>query len=276
MKTKFSNKDQRLLDIIKILECIDFNKSHNVLSIGIVEGTLENILAKKVSKLTGIGINIDNYIERLAKYKKLNSNIELLEMDVMDMKFDDSSFDFVLASHVFEYCLDLGIIIDKIKNVLNKDGTLLVFVPPHEYLVVAGHLNVGWSVGQLMYLLAVKGFDVVNGKFMEYGYNVFAAVKKSNLKLPKLKFDKGDIKLLKQSNVLPESIFDKYNEDGFSGFINQYNFENNQFKRKPIIFNIIFNIAFALFPKKVRKKIRMKLAYFLVSLGKKLIYFKNY
>ena len=125
----------------------------------------------------------------------------------------------------------------------------LVFVPPHEYLVVDSHFSVGWSVGQLMYFLAVGGFDVVNGKFFEYSYNVFGAVRRSELSLPKLRYDSGDFKVLRDAKILPENVFEKSDNLIFPSYIKQYNWDNKfPFKNKKyILVNCIFNAVFFFF-----------------------------
>jgi SAM-dependent methyltransferase len=88
------------------------------------------------------------------------------------MPFPEKSFDAVVLSHVLEHCADVGRALGHVRRVLKEKGLLLVFVPPVEDIVCAGHVSVGWNVGQLMYVLALNGFDVSRGNFIEYGYNV--------------------------------------------------------------------------------------------------------
>jgi hypothetical protein len=67
-----------------------------------------------------------------------------------------------------------------------------------------------------MYVLLLNGFEVKNGKFIEYGGNVCAFVQKSNEKLPPLRMDRGDISILQDRFPLPIRSRDGTNDGYFA------------------------------------------------------------
>jgi hypothetical protein len=60
---------------------------------------------------------------------------------------------------------------------------LAVTVPPHKNDFLSGHFHTGWSVGQLLYLLGVAGFELRGGTFLQEGYNVRALVRRPQQEL---------------------------------------------------------------------------------------------
>lgn len=91
--------------------------------------------------------------------------------------------------------------------------------------MVGGHVNVGWNLGQLMYVLLLNGFDIKNGHFVSHGYNTCAFVRKSLQPLPSLRMAGGDLENL--SDLWPMPV-----HQGFNGNIVSVNWFKN-FKAKP-------------------------------------------
>ncbi len=102
-------------------------------------------------------------------------------MAVGDMHFldiPDASIDMVWSSHALEHSFSPLWALWEWRRVLKAEGYLAVTVPPHKTEIVGGHFNVGWSLGQLVYLLGCVGFDITNGSFLVEGYNVRGLVRR--------------------------------------------------------------------------------------------------
>lgn len=79
-----------------------------------------------------------------------------------------------------------------------------------------------------MYVLLLNGFDVKEGRFIEYGFSVSAFVKKANITLPKLRGDRGDVDVLNKAGLWPLPIKKQADglSDGFYGNIKSVNWPN--------------------------------------------------
>ena len=126
-------------------------------------------------------------------------------------------------SHVLEHSPNPRLALGEARRVLKSGGWLFVFVPPMEMAVAAGHLTVGWSVGQLMYVLLIAGFDVKSGKFINYAGNVTGFVQPSTRPLPSLICDHGDMSTLEKASFLLLPIQDCAKYEGFCGAIHAIN-----------------------------------------------------
>lgn len=148
-----------------------------------------------------------------------HENFHFIEGDFLDFAFSQK-FDAVWASHVLEHVQNTGLFLDKVYDVLNKDGTFFCIVPPHKTQIVGGHVTIGWNIGILMYNLIMSGFNVKEGRFKKRGYNIAAFVKKRESKnLPQdLIFDAGDIEKL--ADYWPNKDYFRQN---FKGDITEWN-----------------------------------------------------
>ncbi len=220
--------DERLSMILELLGFAQLDCIDTVLDIGIGKGQLAKWFSEKGKKVTGTGLELESY--------GLNPNtffdqygISIIDCPIEDMPFDDKSFDAVVMSHILEHVPNVGMALQEVKRVLSDDGYLFIFVPPYEDIVCAGHISTGWNIGQLLYVLLVNGFNVKQGQFIEYGYNVCAFVQKSHQELPPLRGDRGDIYLLNQANLLPLSIVsEKDFPDNFYGRIKSLNWPHSE------------------------------------------------
>ena len=180
--------DGRLQDIIKLLRAAHLQEFQTILDIGAGQGQLAKHFAMLGKKVTCTGVQIKSYISDVNSLRD-KYGIEYVECDIEHMPFPNASFDVVVMAHVLEHCPNVANALSNARRVLREGGLLLVFVPPVEDSVCAGHISVGWNVGQLMYVLMLNGFDVRSGQFIEYGYNVCGFVKRSERALPELRFD---------------------------------------------------------------------------------------
>lgn len=220
--------DGRLIDVIELLKAAPLKDVVTVLDIGAGKGELAKYFSRLGKKVTCTGVHIKSYLSEVNSLLD-EYGIEYVECDVEEMPFPDASFDMVVMSHVLEHCPNVGIALSQARRVLKQNGLLLIFVPPAENIVCAGHISVGWNVGQLMYVLLLNGFDVKNGSFIEYGYNICGFVKPSSQPLPELRHDQGDITLLKKKRYIPESLT-ILNEDSFNGCIRSINWPDEAVK----------------------------------------------
>ena len=218
--------DQRMQDVLMLLESAPLEQIASVLDIGIGQGQLAKWFAQKGKQVTGVGLELRSY-DLDVDLLKSEHNITIMEANANVLPFKTHSFDAVVMSHILEHVGNISLVLSEIRRVLKPTGYLLLFVPPHEDYVVAGHISVGWNVGQLLYVLAVNGFDVRHGNFIEYGYNVCAFVQKSEVDLPTLRGDRGDIYILNKAGILPLPIFSNHDSpDQYWGRIKSINWPN--------------------------------------------------
>lgn len=123
---------------------------------------------------------------------------------------DGITYDAIVANHVLEHIQNTGNFLTIVKLSLKKDGVFYIAVPPFKHRVVSGHVH-HWTMGILMYNLVLRGFDVMNGKFIEEGYNLIGIVGLNQRSIPKLRHDAGDIEILVEKRFLPELFLKKDN-----------------------------------------------------------------
>lgn len=199
-----------------------------VLDIGAGTGWISEIFASHGKKVHTTFLTAEN---------TSSSVVDLGQQDITCMdKIADETYDAVWASHVLEHTLNVGQALSEIRRVLKPNGWLFLMVPPFKPNVVGGHVSVGWNLGILVYVLALAGFNVREGCFIQHGYNVTAFIKKGNLIDVKLDHDTGDIEKL--TPFFPDSanIF-----HGFNGNLEKINWvwtTNPRHKNKPRIFRI--------------------------------------
>lgn len=124
-------------------------------------------------------------------------------------------FDCIWACHVLEHQVNPNLFLVKCFNDLNENGILAVTVPPLKHEIVGGHVSL-WNAGILLYHLILAGFDCSKAMVKTYGYDISVIVIKQSFTLPVLKYDFGDIELLKDYFPLPAV-------QGFDGNIKEVN-----------------------------------------------------
>lgn len=196
--------------LLKMTDNILFNK---VLDIGIGNGGASLHFAENDKIVTALGLALDSYELPVELLRKLS--IKVIEED-FECFVTAEKFDAIWMSHVLEHTQNVGLFLKKAWELLEDNGWLFVMVPPFKHEVVGGHVTNGWNMGQLMYNLLLAGFDIKNGHFIHYGYNICAFVRKSKQKLPPLRRDAGDIELT--SDFWPIDVC-----QGFNGNITEIN-----------------------------------------------------
>lgn len=207
--------NDRLKEVMELLKYIPRGIS-TICDVGMGKGQISDYLAGKGYKVTGTGLEFASYGIMKDEWKK--KGIDVVECMIDDMPFDSESFDAVLACHIFEHVGNMQKALKECHRVIKNGGWLLIFIPPYTDQILGGHINTGWNLGQLIYVLLLNGFDVKSGKFIHYGGNLCGFVKKTNAMLPPLRGDKGDIHILNKENLFPFKIIERNGiNDAFEG-----------------------------------------------------------
>ena len=132
-----TQRERKAKTIIAILQEIytDTNKL-KLLDVGASAGAIDNYLSNYLGEVTGIDID-----EQAIEYAKINhqkSNLNFEIGDAMHLKFEESSFDIVICTQIYEHVPDPMLMMNEIYRVLKKGGVCyfaagnrLVFNEPH-------------------------------------------------------------------------------------------------------------------------------------------------
>lgn len=214
--------DTRIPDILAVLEYAPFRPTDLALDIGMGDSRITQSVARRVRRVVGTGLKMQSYAMPRAQLNALR--IEATECVAEGLPFADGQFGAIVMAHVLEHCPNVSLVLSEARRVLADDGLLCVFVPPHDDVVAAGHVSVGWNIGQLLYVLLLNGFDVKQGRFVRLGYNVCAFVSKDLCPLPALRYDRGDIKTLADDGRFPlPVILREGRNDAFRGDLQALN-----------------------------------------------------
>jgi len=104
-------------------------------------------------------------------------NIKLIEGD-MHLIPRDGSVDIVWLHHILEHSFSPMYLLWRVYGALKPHGFVAVVVPLYKDIAVSGHFYSGWNVAQLLYLLAVVGFDVSAGNIWQDKHNVYGLAEK--------------------------------------------------------------------------------------------------
>ena len=128
-------------------------------------------------------------------------------------------YDCVWASHCLEHQLNVNMFLKKIYSILKPNGLVAITVPPLKHQIVGGHVTL-WNAGLVCYNLVLAGFDCSRASIKSYDYNVSVIAKKGSFNLPKLTYDRPDLKIL--NKYMPSDLdYGQYYD--FNGQINEHN-----------------------------------------------------
>jgi ubiquinone/menaquinone biosynthesis C-methylase UbiE len=97
----------------------------NVLEIACGSGTGIDYIAKKANKV--VGGDIDSKLVEIAKKNYAgNSNVEVIELDALNLPFEDNTFDIVLLFEAIYYLPDVEQFLEETKRVLDKNGKIII------------------------------------------------------------------------------------------------------------------------------------------------------
>lgn len=191
-----------------------FPERGNILDVGTGSGLSARRFAEAGWEVTATGFNNEAYLKDSPLPETINvlSNVDICDAH----QFKDGSFDAIWLAHVLEHVWNIGLTLEKIRRLLKPEGWLFIAVPPYNENVVGGHINSGWNVGSLMYLLADAGFGLAKGRFVKHGYNIFGMVERGPGPLPEgmRRRANGDLETLNREGRFPTGFDAK---QGFKG-----------------------------------------------------------
>lgn len=120
-----SNDKQEFIK--ETIDSLNLKKKYKVLEAAAGTGVCSRLIAPFVSSVTALDISIDMLQKgkEIAKYEKIE-NINFVESSIIEMPFDDESFDIVftrLSLHHFTYVKET---LSELKRVLKKDGKIVI------------------------------------------------------------------------------------------------------------------------------------------------------
>ena len=149
-----------------------------------------NEIPKKYSNALDIGSNHGNHTNIMRKFglnvdqiDKYNKNAEI-HADFNIYNFD-KKYDVIFCSHVIEHQRNIGFFLDKIYDILEDHGVLIISGPVHEAeRFVEGHIA-STIFPLFLQSLIYSGFDCKTGKTMMLGgvENSFIVKKAKNFEL---------------------------------------------------------------------------------------------
>jgi SAM-dependent methyltransferase len=92
----------------------------DILNVGGSAGAIDNFLADHAGRV--IGVDIDDVAIKHAQETFVKDNLEFQVADALNLPFDDSSFDVVICSHVYEHVPDPAQMFEEIHRVLRPEG----------------------------------------------------------------------------------------------------------------------------------------------------------
>lgn len=148
-----------------LLEWYSFKEKSSVLEIGAGPGAITGLLCEKTNKVTAVELSYRRAKINSVRNSKYN-NLEIIVGNLNDMKFEDK-FDYGVLIGVLEYASSFTNtnnphvdFLNKIKNLLNKDGVLIIaienryglkyFAGAHEdhtgnrFDGIEGYRNINW------------------------------------------------------------------------------------------------------------------------------------
>jgi ubiquinone/menaquinone biosynthesis C-methylase UbiE len=150
----------------ELYDKVDLKNKKEILDVGCGTGAVTLDIAQSTSGNV-TGIDIDS--EKLEEAKKVLSNIpniKLMEADVLDLPFEDETFDLVVFTVVLIYIKDQQKAITEMARVTKKDGFVLATLEPDyaSYISYPGDI-IGPLVTKHMERL---GADVKTGRKLKY------------------------------------------------------------------------------------------------------------
>ena len=112
-------------------------------------------------------------------------------------------FDLVWACHVLEHQGNPQAFLERVVKLTKEHGYIAITVPPLKHEIVGGHVTL-WNGGLLLYHLVLAGLDCSVAHVMKYGYNISVVVQKRAVTLPRLRYDRGDLRAIE--HLLPKEL----------------------------------------------------------------------
>ena len=88
-------------------------------------------------------------------------------------KLGDKTFDVGYSACCLEHLPAPIAALHEWGRIVKPGGKLFIAVPAYSERLSVGHIVTGWHVGQLMYCLALAGWDCRNGRFTRHEYEIW-------------------------------------------------------------------------------------------------------
>lgn len=109
----------------QIFQDIPFRSKQKVLFVGVGTGADLELITQSDLDITAIDFSPDMLKKAREKFK--NSSITFLEMDALNMSFNNESFDYVFASLILSVVPDADKCFQEMARVLTRDGEIIIF-----------------------------------------------------------------------------------------------------------------------------------------------------
>lgn len=182
-----------------LLDQVGQHNIKKIIDIGCGHGLQSSWFAQHSINTTAV----DHIINLNLQQRSQKFGFDTKQVDIHRLPYTDNLFDAAWSSHVLEHSLNPYAALLEWRRVIKPDGYLFITVPEYKNQVVLGHQFTGWNIGQLMYFLAIAGFNIKKGKYRKWGHHIQAIVQKGNTIPPD---DNWQLLYLLDNNALPDQI----------------------------------------------------------------------
>jgi len=116
-------------------------KTNEVLEVGCGRGFYLKALKEINSKIKITGIDLNQKYLKIAKKYVDNKDVKIIKGDVTNLKFNNESFDGIIASEILEHIKNDKKALKEINRVLKPNGLVMISVPNQEYPFMWDPLN---------------------------------------------------------------------------------------------------------------------------------------
>lgn len=115
-------RERKAVTMVAVLgDCLDRPLNElSLLNVGGSTGIIDNYLAGHFARVTGVDIDEKAIAHARENFSAANLSFEV--GDAMNLPYEDSSFDVIISSHIYEHVPDAGRMMDEIHRVLKNDG----------------------------------------------------------------------------------------------------------------------------------------------------------
>ena len=163
---------RRTDEVLKAIKTFQNNNVYSILDVGTGDGLMLDLINEQVNTPEPVGLDLS--LELLKKTDP-KSKSRFVHGDVLDMPFENETFDTVIAAAVIEHVSNADVFISGCKRVLKKGGILIITTPDPFFEKLAtkmGHLkgehhNKTFNLSELKTLLKVHNLEIlIAEKFM--------------------------------------------------------------------------------------------------------------
>jgi len=119
-----------------LLDYLEKTSDLRLLDIGSSTGIMTNEYSKIFSDV--VGIDIDSKAVEFANSKFSKKNLKFIKSPIEELNFEDSTFDVITCSHIYEHVPSDKALMDKIYNLL-KPGGICYFAAGNRFQIIEAH-----------------------------------------------------------------------------------------------------------------------------------------